>query len=81
MLASNRCNDPFLSPQTIRADLLVTVSLSDNWKISIADAQRCLDGGRVKMHKGVTLIVVVSPFVQMIFHHVICPSGPQEKRC
>ena len=60
-LGLNRCNDPFLSPHTTTTDPLVQHSLSElcrvdrSGKISIAEAQRCLDGGKLKEHRQVTL--------------------------
>ena len=60
-LESNRCNDPFLSPHTTTKESLVQLSLPEisftegSKKISMADAQRCWDGGKVKEHSGVAL--------------------------
>ena len=81
-LRSNKCNDPLLSPHTTTADSEVPAlcSVEGFGKISIADAQRCLEVGKTNEHRGVTSDMG-SPSLYLMFHHVICPSGPQEKRC
>ena len=45
----------------------------------MAVAQRCLEGGKMNDRRGETM-KTGTLLTCLIFHQVICPSGPQEKR-